>query len=251
MIGRRQLRLVEVFKHDSWACTTLYQDGRERFVVKFNRVQPILGLSMHWLGRWLARHEDAVLQRLAGLPNIPRSVGPVFVRGQKLDHAAAREYIPGRPLRRRDALQPAFALRFDALLQRLHARNVAYVDLHKRENLLVGDNGMPYLIDFQVSFLLPTGRWARFTPLPWLLRLLQDGDRYHWRKHRRRLIPGQAADLQRPGWIRLHRLIARPLRQARRRLLAALRIRGQTGRAATELFPEAAIRQELAASQAA
>ncbi len=43
----------------------------------------------------------------------------------------------------------------EEMLNVLHARRIIYVDLHKQENVLVGDDGLPYLIDFQVSVQLP------------------------------------------------------------------------------------------------
>jgi hypothetical protein len=48
----------------------------------------------------------------------------------------------------------------------------------------------------------------------------------------------------RPWWIRIHRLFAAPLREARRRLLVLLGVRKTLGRSHTEHFAEDAVRQE-------
>jgi hypothetical protein len=45
-----------------------------------------------------------------------------------------------------------------------------------------------------------------------------------------------------PWWIRVHRLVARPFRELRRRLLVRLGIRSGKGRVETEVFAEHALR---------
>ena len=84
--------------------------------------------------------------------------------------------VPGppcspRPRRHRvrtDQLSKAGQSRFQLhdLLREIHRRNVAYVDTNKPENILLGDDGRPYLIDFQISWDLdsllgnnPLTRW--------------------------------------------------------------------------------------------
>src|SRR5207248_3156450 len=99
-------RRVEIFKHDSWAATALYEGPSGQVVAKFNRTQPIFGLPMAWLGRWLARHEAAVLDRLAGLTNIPANAGPVTVNDWPQRTAVARRYVAGHPLRRGEQAGP-------------------------------------------------------------------------------------------------------------------------------------------------
>jgi hypothetical protein len=126
-----------------------------------------------------------------------------------------------------------------ALLQRVHRRGIAYVDLHKRENILVGEDGRPYLIDFQISVQL-----AQRGPVGAILRLLQCCDAYHLAKHVRRGqldqggLPAAPRDAGRPWIIRLHRRIAVPLRTSRRTLLVWLGVRTTGGRAHSEVAPE-------------
>src|SRR5690606_9213688 len=80
-------------------------------------------------------------------------------------------YVEGHPLQRHEVVDETFFPRLSALIKTLHARQIAYVDLEKRENILVGDDGRPYLIDFQISFHFPP-RWnerrglARVLPGP-------------------------------------------------------------------------------------
>jgi hypothetical protein len=142
-------------------------------------------------------------------------------------------------------LPEAFSVELHAAFAEVHRRQMAYVDLHKRENILVGDDGRPYLIDFQVSWMLSqkTDMIQR-----WLLEQLQWLDCYHLRKHERTLHIARTGQRPAapppPGWVRLHRMFAAPLREARRRLLVLLGVRKALGRSHTEHFAEHAVRHE-------
>jgi hypothetical protein len=239
-VGARPFRHLTTFKHDSWAATALYEaDDGIRIVCKFNRVEPVFGISMRWLGRWLARRERRMLDELADEPLVPAGCGDVYVSGRRARNCVAHAFVPGRPLVRHMPLDPAFFPMLEKLLQRVHRRGIAYVDLHKRENILVGEDGRPYLIDFQISLQLPRRGTAGT-----LLRLLQRCDAYHLAKHvrRGRLDQGEPSTaprgVGRPWVIRLHRRIAVPLRTSRRALLVWLGVRTRGGRAHTEAAPE-------------
>jgi hypothetical protein len=248
-VGGRPYRRAEILKHDSWAATALYEGPAGRVVCKFNRRQSLLGVPMAWFGRRLALREAHSLARLADLPNVPSLCGPVAVADRVEHNAVAHEYIPGRPLRYGAALRADFFPRLRHLLAEMHRRQMAYVDLHKRENIIVGEDGEPYLIDFQISLTL-THRWPATTaPVQALLRLLQRSDEYHLLKHivMSGLKPGEAIVLPRPPWwIRAHRLLAVPFRELRRRLLVVLGIRRGKGRVVSERFAEDAVRREAA-----
>jgi len=243
--GQRHVR-IDIYKHDSWAATARYRGPQRDVVCKFNRAQPIFILPMTWLGRWLAARERAMLNRLAGVRGIPEECGPVTSAGRLLKNAVAHEYIPGRPLAAHDWPGDKFFQDLLGILEQLHARGIAYVDLHKRENIVRGKDGCPYLIDFQVCFGL-WSRWLRHVPpLPSILRALQHLDMYCLSKHERRHRPHAAVlftgSISRPWWINVHRFFGVPLRRLRRRLLVALRIRTGRGRVASELYAEDAFR---------
>src|SRR5207249_2394468 len=125
--------------------------------------------------------------------------------------------------------------RLNELIAALHRRGIAYVDLEKRENILVGQSGEPWLIDFQISWRWPMdGRYTglqRLVPPPlgrFILSKLQEGDRYHLAKHQRRHRPDLLtreqieATYRKNPFIQLHRTVARPLTLLRRRILKAL-----------------------------
>jgi hypothetical protein len=146
-IGGALFRCVEILKHDSWAATAIYASTAGKALCKFNRRQPILRLPMAWLGRLLADRERHFHARLAGVVGIPAHLGPVRARGIEMPYAFARQFIEGDVLDHRRRVDDDFFPRFARLLAEVHARDVAHVDLHKRENVLVDRAGRPWLID--------------------------------------------------------------------------------------------------------
>jgi hypothetical protein len=237
-------RLRETFKHDSWAATGLYEGpAGVRRVVKLHRQAPVGSVPLSWLGRRMARHEMRLLQTLGDLKGVPKLAGQVTVNGCQLNNAVARDYIEGHPLGNRENVNESFFPSLSALLRAMHSRKIAYVDLHKRENILVNEAGEPFLIDFQISVA-----WPRRLVAGPLFTLLRRSDEYHLMKHWARLRPEQcgfdavALRKQIPWMIRAHRLVARPLRELRRWLLVKLGVRTGKGRVETELFAEHALR---------
>lgn len=220
----RDWRRVETFKHDFFAATGVYAaDDGELSVLKIGRVTPFGPLPLKWIGALLMRHEVCCYAQLQDVPGVPRLIGCVGETG--FLHA----FVPGHALERQEPVSDSFFDELEALLATIHARGMAYVDLNKRQNILHGADGRPYLVDFQISLLLPSRGWRRLWPVRWFLGRFQNADRYHFLKHKRRLRPDLLTELERARaerlsiWIRLHRLIARPLTQLRRRLLARIR----------------------------
>ncbi len=215
-------RCRRMFKHDFFAVTGLYQGSSDNVVLKVGRCAPILGVPMAWIGRFLARRETRLFRLLERVDGVPKLVGLWGTTG--FIHA----YVEGRPLRKNDPIDDRFFPRLAALLDDLHRRGVAYCDLEKRENILVGEDGRPYLIDFQISWHVPDNRLGNTWIARRILSLLQESDRYHLLKHWRRLRPDQlspdeiARSHRPPIWIVGHRLVFRPLTHLRRRLLVRL-----------------------------
>lgn len=231
-VGGDAFSLVKTYKHDSWAATALYASGDRKIVCKFNREQSIFGLPGRWIGLILAHRESAMLKRLGDIPNIPNHSGTVVVNGRNTPTASAHEYIEGQPLSWCSDVDTQFFNTLRDTVKELHRRNIAYVDLHKLENVIVDEGGNPHLIDFQISVKL----WNVF-PLSILLGILQKSDLYHLDKHVLRFGPDPNATIDRPWWIRAHRCVAVPFRTVRRQFLTSLGIR-KKGRANTEQFVE-------------
>lgn len=228
---------VKLFKHDFFAATGLYQqvppgggaaveNGKRavprQAVVKLQRTYRLFGLPMQWLGEIIAEHEIAVFQALDGLEGVPAFMGKIGPTGY------IHEFIPGDDLRPEFAPGAEFFDRLRRLLTAIHARHIAYVDTNKRENILYGSDGKPYLIDFQISFFCRHGKRDNLLAR-WILSRLQKEDWYHFYKHKTRLAPQicTAADFQRASnrswYINLHRAFAQPMIHLRRRFLARYR----------------------------
>ncbi len=152
-VGGRTYRHVRTVKHDFFAATGFYDapDG-ERVVLKVGRVNGVLGLPGGCSGRWAAARETRFHATLADVPGVPAVLGRVGATG--FVHA----FVPGRPLGERGPdgrplpVPDAFFDDLAALLAEVHRRRVAYVDANKPQNILVGDDGRPHLIDFQISY---------------------------------------------------------------------------------------------------
>jgi len=249
IVGETYRRLV-IFKHDSMAATALYTGPDGRVICKFARQQSAFIFPLAWLGRRIARHEARCLALLADVPHVPRLMGNVCIDGKPQPHVIARQFIQGHPLAKHEQVDDDFFPKLENTLDTIHARKMAYVDLHKRENIIVDEQGQPHLIDFQISFILP--RSILGLPLRWLLRVYQLGDQHHLNKHIHRhrpdLLPPGTRDPQKapPLIISLWRmLVATPFRKVRRTLLVLIGVRKGSGHAVSEHMPEDAVQREM------
>lgn len=251
-LGDAAYRLERVFKHDFFAFTALYQGAHGRVVLKIGRRAPILGIPLSWIGRIHAWHESSVFREVDDLEIVPRFTGR---HGR---HGITHEYVPGHQLERGEHVPDDFFERLREGLAALHRRDLAYVDLEKPENVLVGDDGRPYLFDFQISYRWPFRRGGNLLPFRWLRQGLQSADRYHVRKLQRRTRPDQmspaeiAAARRRPFPVELWTRVTRPLVWLRRRLLSRIDPggrRGERGRVKpmrkSELVPPLAVRDAV------
>ncbi|MGN6724556.1 MAG: hypothetical protein ACTHLZ_01435 [Tepidisphaeraceae bacterium] len=223
----RRFRCVQFIKHDFFAATGFYADLRtgEWAVAKIARTQPFLGLPMAWLGRRIARRELHFYDRLRDLPNVPRVIGEIGSTG--LLHT----FVQGRPLSESPPVPADFFDGLLSLINQLADRGIALVDTNKPENILVGTDGLPHVIDFQISY--DAGQLGNIWPARKLLRMFQRTDVYHILKHKKRMEPdrltvAERAIVEHRSWpIRLHRRLTRPYFILRRRLFARLRAKGR------------------------
>lgn len=219
VVGEGEYVLAQVYKNDFFAVTARYDSSGGSVVLKANRQSPVLGIPLRWIGRWLAGHEASAFSRLAGVEGIP-----LFL-GRWKDTGIIHAFIPGHAMRKGERVPDGFHPRLAAIVAEIHQRRMAYVDLEKCENVLVGDDGNPYLIDFQIAFYWPW-RWGENAwPVRWLRRRFQEADRYHLVKLQRRTRPDQlppeqlAASYHRPWYVHVHRWLTRPFTLLRRAVL--------------------------------
>jgi hypothetical protein len=228
----------KTYKHDFFAATGLYDGPSGLVILKLGRCAPLFGFSTRWIGAFLADRECELYEAAQGIPGVPTCLGRWGPTG--FVHA----FVHGHPLQRKERVPDAFFNQLGELIRALHERDIAYVDLEKRENILVGDDGRPWLIDFQISWRGPRAhppcqnRYRR--GLRTLSRLIPDGlnhyilsklqkaDCYHLLKHRRRHRPDTLsaeeieASYRAGGLIRMHRRLFRPLTLMRRGALKQL-----------------------------
>ena len=222
--------LTRSIKHDFFAATAFYATDNpsaehREIVLKIGRTEAFAGVPLAWLGRWLCRREVRFYERAKDLPNIPAMLGRVGETG--FVHAL----VPGQPLSKHRPVPDGFFDHLQQLIAELHRRDIAYVDANKPENILLGDDGLPHLIDFQISWdLCELG--DNFLNR-WWLRRLQRADVYHVLKHKKRLRPDETTEEERKAverrstLIRVHRLITKPYFKLRRRTFKRLRETGQ------------------------
>jgi hypothetical protein len=248
----RRYQHAKTFKHDFFAATGLYAivdgdnppqspraglspatcEGGEstgprghgtstKVILKVGRRASLLGVPMDWIGRFLGRREGRLLGMAAGVEGVPRFLG---IWGRT---GIIHDYVEGRPLSRGDRPDDQFFSRLTEMLDQIHALDMAYVDLEKPENILLGDDGRPHLIDFQIS-MDGTGWLARRWPSRKMRKVLKTADRYHLMKHWRRLRPDQltpeqiAQSYKAPFYIAWHRAVFRPFTRMRRQILVWL-----------------------------
>ncbi|KPK48635.1 MAG: hypothetical protein AMK72_06450 [Planctomycetes bacterium SM23_25] len=220
-LGGRTYRLEKTLKQDFFAATGRYvsDDGR-RVCLKHYHEEPFLGWPLQWAGRLMADREVRHYRLLQDTGGVPRLVGRV---GKS---AFVHEWVEGHDLLDRAAPPPDdFFDRLEGLVESLHARGMAYVDMNKPDNVLVADDGRPVLIDFQISWAPRPSPWPLGAVKRRLLAMLQEADRFHVGKLKRLyrgdlMTPEQRAASKRPPWfLRIHRVFGAPLRDLRRRVL--------------------------------
>lgn len=249
MAQDRQYHIVETYKHDSWAATAHYQaDDGSGIVCKFNRQAPIGFIPMSWLGRWLAEREMWFYRKLSDIDYVTTAVEVRTIDGSHLPNVSAHPYIKGEPFMANTDVGDEYFEQLLTLVRALHAKNIAYVDMNKRENMIIDLQGRPNLMDFQISFAperFPTGlKWLAGLLLPTLVK----SDIYHVHKHYTRarpdlLTPEQLKQMSElPTIIKWHRKIGIPIRTFRRYILVKLGFRGKSGLATSEANPEVAFR---------
>lgn len=225
-VAGRGYDLATVLKHDFVAATGLYRLAApgenaaaipERVVLKIGRQQCLFGLPLGWLGRLVRRREVGNLERLKHIGNVPH----LLARYGKSGYIYG--FIEGRSLDEHPVIPEHFFEKLERLVREVHKTGMAYMDMNKRGNILVGSDGDPYLIDFQISLYLGSGRL-----LHKLREYLQAEDMYHILKHKRRLCPEQLrpGEMERSRKVsaanRMYRATFKPYRSLRRFLLRCL-----------------------------
>lgn len=199
---------MRVLKQDAFGRVELLEKGgvrRIRRVACGGRI-PGSRLVAHVL---LGRERRALLA-LDGLVGVPQASDEVeFVRAPSLDgkvpsssDVGLRSFVDGTPLHEAELLPEDFFERLGELVRELHVRGVCHNDLHKEQNVIVGGDGWPALIDFQLA--------SCHGPRSRRLASRARDDLRHVAKHRRRYLryvpsetPREIEKLPERSWIAL------------------------------------------------
>jgi len=209
---------VKVYKEDFYAVTRVYEGPTGAYIVKAAQLYPCRNFLREWAAHFLAVREVRIHRQIRHIEGVPKIVGKVGRFG------FIREYVPGETLNRAGRVPDDYFDGLKQILEQVHAAGVVHIDIEKPENILVGEDGRPHIIDFQISWC--PDLWA--APFEWLtrplFRIAQKEDWYHFYKHKRRLRRDLVTDKEyRRGKrtsfvIRLHRFLTRPYFFVRRRI---------------------------------
>ena len=167
---------------------SLFRKGGEAWVVKDFRHCPF-GVRQTW-GFLMAGRELSALRRLSGIPGFPEDAF-------RLDrYAIAYRFVPGNEIGQADPafMTPGFFESLEFLVERMHGRDIAHLDIRTGGNVLVTDRGNPLLLDFQSHVDL------RGLPR-FLLRILVAVDRAGVYKHWAIRAPGTMGE-EREAYLR-------------------------------------------------
>jgi tRNA A-37 threonylcarbamoyl transferase component Bud32 len=99
-------------------------------------------------GRFLVWREKKAYQKLQGIPGIPVLYGTI--KGPAL----IMEKIQGRSLNavhKSGGIPQGFYSELESLLDAIHSAGLAHCDLKREPNIIMGDDGRPYLVDWSAS----------------------------------------------------------------------------------------------------
>jgi len=159
-------------------------DGRRIVVKDFRRSDFLFRLIV---GPILIRREFGALRNLMGVHGIPQLVG-------RLDrYALAIEHVHGTSL---DRIEPGtltneFYAQLRETIDAMHSRGVAHCDLRSRGNVMVGDDGSPYVVDFAACVFRGRGINPLFS---WLFNQFVPADRNAVLRIKQRLSPELLTD---------------------------------------------------------
>lgn len=225
-LAGRDYWLTRSVKHDFFAATGFYDDsGGKRVVLKIGRTQEFAGLPLIALGKWLCNRERRFYRKLRDLNHVPRHLANFGPTGIVV------EYVEGTPLSHARRVPDGFFAELQAVLAEVHRRDLAYVDANKMQNILVGADDRPHLIDFQISW--DPEEWGGGRISHWFLSHFQSEDNYHLLKHKSRLRPDELTAAEQEGvhrksrLVRAHRFLTKPYFKLRRRTFQRLRDSGR------------------------
>ncbi len=137
----------------------VHRQGEKAVAVKTYRRRPFWVRFL--LGRWMTSREVRGYRAAAGIAGLPGFLGRPDA------YSLAIDWVPGRSLPElgQAIVDEQVFDRVAETLQRLHARGIAFGDLHHRNVLVTGEGGV-FLVDLAMVWIKRPGTW-------WLRNALQ------------------------------------------------------------------------------
>jgi RIO-like serine/threonine protein kinase len=177
----------KILKDDFFSVNVLYRssnEGGKKYVLKLSDFRFIFGWLFFPFAVYMSRREYKIYSMVKDIQGIPK-LGPKYgLRGY------FHEFIEGRTLHElashKEFLLPDdFFARLKAIVDEIHRRRIFYMDLNKHGNIIISDDGSPYLIDFQISLYLGRRNFLCDRLFNFFIR----EDIYHIYKHKKRFRP--------------------------------------------------------------
>jgi len=188
-INGKTYKYEKILKDDFFSVNVLYRHtDADRYVLKLSDFRFIFGKLLRPFAIWMSSHEYRIYQMVKDLDGVPELGPRLGWRGY------FHEYIEGKTLHElgisnRNALPDSFFDELKYLIRQLHQRRIYYVDLNKRGNIILGDDGKPWLIDYQIcQHFKPRRGWLGRLGDRIFNRLIQE-DIYHIYKHKKKFQP--------------------------------------------------------------
>jgi hypothetical protein len=175
----------KILKEDFFSVNVLYRAASgTRYVLKISDFRFILGFLLTPFAILMSRREYRIYRMVADLPLVPELGQRLGMRGY------LHKFIEGRTLHEIERegnckLPDDFFDRLKETIDEIHRRRIFYLDLNKQGNIILGDDGLPYLIDYQVCIDFK----YRNRLFDKLFTLFIKEDIYHLYKHKKRFRP--------------------------------------------------------------
>lgn len=133
------------------------EDNGEKAIVKDFRFNSFLFRNI--VGRFLIWREEKAYRKLKGLKGAPAfygSIGGVTLIVEEIGGTAIEE------MKVISSLDDSFYEALKNLIQEIHKRGLVHCDLKRAPNIILGNDGQPYIVDWASAI---SGREFRFFPL--------------------------------------------------------------------------------------
>lgn len=150
--GMTDVQWFELMHQGKWANANVYQFKKlDRILVRKGFC--FRSFLIRWsIGTLLTRREATALRRLSGIAGIPDEVK------QCCAYCLRYRYMDGETLgtvsNQKKKLPRSYFLEAEKLLEEMHSRQIAHLDLRRGDNWIVRADGKPGIIDFQSAILI-------------------------------------------------------------------------------------------------